>query len=93
MREDFKEKVYHSAKDVIGIKRRKHQDWFDENDAEIQCLLMEKQQLHYKRLLPYLDAVEKEKAEEALKKMKSEIQRRLRHIQSAWWEEKTQALL
>ena len=52
MWEDFKEKVYNTAKDVIGIKRRKHQDWFDENDAEIQCLLKKKQQLHNKTLIP-----------------------------------------
>ena len=42
MWEDFKEKVYNTTKYVIGIKRRKHRDWFDENDAEIQCLLKEK---------------------------------------------------
>ena len=48
MWEDFKEKIYNTAKDVIGIKRRKHQDWFDENGIEIQCLLKKKQQLHNK---------------------------------------------
>ena len=90
--EDFKEKVYNTAKDITGIKRRIHQDWSDENDAEIQCLVKEKQQLHNKKFLPYLAAVEKEKTEEALRKMKAEIQRRLRHIQSAWWKEKAQAL-
>ena len=86
MWEDYTEKVYNTAKDIIGIKRRKHQNWFDENDAEIQYLLKEKQQLYNKTLLPHLAAVEKKKAEEALRKMKAEIQRRLR----AWWEEKAQ---
>ena len=92
MWEDFKVKIYNAAKDVIGIKRKKHQDWFDENDAEIQHLLKEKQQLLNKTLLPNRTAVEKDKGEEALRKMKAEIQRRLRHIQSEWWEEKAQAL-
>ena len=56
-----------TAKDVIGIKRRKHRDWFDENDVEIQCLLKKKQQLHNKTLIPNLAAVEKETVTEAIK--------------------------
>ena len=48
MWEDFKEKIYTTAKDVIGIRKRKHQDWFDDNDEEIRRLLKEKHQLHEK---------------------------------------------
>ena len=90
--EDFKEKIYRTAKDVLGIKKRKHQDWFDENDATIQGLLKKKHRLHEKTLLPNLTTVEKEKADAALRKTKAEAQKRLRDIQNAWWEEKAQAL-
>ena len=30
----------------LGPNLRKHQDWFDENNEEIQAVLMKKQQLH-----------------------------------------------
>ncbi|VDL94493.1 unnamed protein product [Schistocephalus solidus] len=34
------------ALDVLGRARRKHQDWFDDNDADIKNLLTEKNGLH-----------------------------------------------
>ena len=90
--EDFKVKIYNTAKEVLAVKKKKHQDWFDENDAEILSLLEKKRQLHERTLLPNLPTAEREKAVAALKKMKGEIQRRLRNFQSTWWEEKAQAL-
>ena len=41
----FKDSTYSSALEVLGPLTRNHQDWFDENDAEIQKLLEEKHQL------------------------------------------------
>ena len=35
-----------SAASTLGHPSRKHQDWFDENDDEIQRLLEEKHRLH-----------------------------------------------
>ncbi|VDL91623.1 unnamed protein product [Schistocephalus solidus] len=34
------------ALDVLGRARSQHQDWFDDNDAAIKALLVEKNQLH-----------------------------------------------
>ena len=42
----FRNTVYSSAMDSLGSVSRKHQDWFDENDKEIQGLLEEKHQKH-----------------------------------------------
>ncbi|XP_047483378.1 uncharacterized protein LOC125035191 [Penaeus chinensis] len=41
----FREVVYSAALEHLGPATRKHQDWFDENDVEIQALLSEKHQL------------------------------------------------
>ena len=43
---DFRDTVHSSAMDSLGPVFRKHQDWFDENDKEIQGLLEEKYQKH-----------------------------------------------
>ena len=40
----FRDIVLSSAMDSLGPASRKHQDWFDENDKEIQGLLEEKHQ-------------------------------------------------
>ena len=44
--EDFKEKIYVTAKNVLGIKNRRHHVSFGENDAEIKGLLKEKHWLY-----------------------------------------------
>ena len=38
----FQKVVHFSAATTIGHPSRKHQDWFDENDEEIEVLLEEK---------------------------------------------------
>ena len=40
----FRDTVHFSAMDSLGPVSRKHQDWFDENDEEIQGLLEVKHQ-------------------------------------------------
>ena len=42
----FRDTVHSSAMDSLGPVSRKHQDWFDENDEEIQGLLEEKHEKH-----------------------------------------------
>ena len=42
----FRDTVQSSAMDSLGPVSRKHQDWFDESDEEIQGLLEEKHQKH-----------------------------------------------
>ena len=39
---DFKEKVYSTSATVLGFVKRKHQDWFDDNDNVIIALLDDK---------------------------------------------------
>ena len=42
----FRDTVHSSAMDSLGPVSRKHKDWFDENDEEIQGPLEEKHQKH-----------------------------------------------
>jgi len=41
----FRDAVYNTAKSVLGHPRKKHQDWFNENNQEILSLQAEKTQL------------------------------------------------
>ena len=42
----FKEAVHTAAQETLGPSVRKHQDWFDENSADIEALRKEKHHLH-----------------------------------------------
>ena len=42
----FRDAVYSTAESVLGHPRKKHQDWFDENNQEILGLLAEKKAAH-----------------------------------------------
>ena len=42
----FRRPIHSSAATTLGHPSRKHQDWFDENDDELQRLLEEKHRLH-----------------------------------------------
>ena len=44
--ENLKTTIQTSAQEALGPAKRRHQDWFDENDPEIQALLDEKHKLH-----------------------------------------------
>ena len=44
--ETFCEKLYETSVATVGHTTRKHQGWFDENDAEISSLLEERRRAH-----------------------------------------------
>ena len=53
----FRDTVHSSAMDSLGSVSCKHQDWFDENDKEIQGLLEEKHQKHKADMKKFFDAL------------------------------------
>ena len=79
--------MYKTFVDTLGHTTRKHQDWFDENDAEILSLLEERRRTHdaflsqqtRNRKLRYTQA-------------KSKLQNKLRAIQNTWWDKKADDL-
>ena len=46
--DQLKTNLYNIGVDVLGLKKRKHRDWFDENDFEISKLIETKNLLHQK---------------------------------------------
>ena len=72
--------IHSAALQILGPKTRNHQDWFDENDANILTLLEEKRQLYIAHQANKTDASKKD----AYNGKRSEVQRKLRTMQDTW---------
>ncbi|VDL85995.1 unnamed protein product [Schistocephalus solidus] len=68
-----------TALKVLSRARRQHQDWFDDNDADISNLLAEKNGLHK----AYMD-LRTDATKSAFFRCRRLIQQRLRKMQDAW---------
>ena len=80
----FRDTVHSSAMDSLGPVSRKHQDWFDENDKEIQGLLVEKHQKHK----AYLRNISSVSSKTAYSNICKTVQTRLRDMQDSWLRKK-----
>ena len=80
----FRDTVHSSAMDSLGPVSRKHQDWFDENDKEIQGLLEEKHQKHK----AYLRNTSSVSSKTAYSNICKTVQTRLRDMQDSWLSQK-----
>ena len=84
--EQLKSTVLQTAEDTLGFSSRKHQDWFDENDQEIQKLLKEKRSAHQ----TYLANPSCPQRKAAFRRACSTLQRKLRVMQDTWWSDLAQ---
>ena len=84
----FRDTVHSSAMDYLGPVSRKHQDWFYENDKEIQGLNEEKYQEH-KANLSDTNSLSSKTAYSNICKT---VQTRLRDMQDSWLSKKADAI-
>ena len=80
----FSDTIHSSAMDSLGPVSCKHQDWFDENDKEIQGLLEEKHQKHK----AYLRNTSSVSGKTAYSNICKTVQTRLRDMQDSWLRKK-----
>lgn len=85
---NFRNAVYDSAKDTLGHPTRKHQDWFDNNNKEIQNLLKQKQEA----FTDWLHDKDSSAKHDRLKHLRSKVQTELRQMKDKWWEAKAAEL-
>ena len=76
--------VYNTAKTYIGKPDRKHQDWFDPNDQELQTLMSRRDQAHQR----VLQTRSTRSTTAAYKDSCRLLQKRSRALKSDWWERK-----
>ena len=82
---NFTSSLHHTSAEVLGFVKKKHQDWFDDNSAEIHTLLQRKNMARAAHLSNqnshYLRA--------NLSNLRAEVQRSLRQMQNDWWCQKS----
>ncbi|CAI9735242.1 Hypothetical predicted protein [Octopus vulgaris] len=78
--ESFRDTVHSIALETLGQVTRNHQDWFDENDQEIQKLLEEKRRL----LRAHQNDTTCTAKKAAFNSIRSTVQAKLRLMQDAW---------
>ena len=79
--------MYATAASTLGYKKRKNQDWFDENDGAISCLLEQKRLAFVKTLEDQSPSVV-----QAHKDICRDVQAELRKMQDNWWSNKADEL-
>ena len=84
----FRDAVYSTASEHLGPATRKNQDWFDENDDEIQALLSEKHQL----LRVHQNDPTSQAKKDAFVSARRKVQKKLREMQDAWYSKKAEEI-
>ena len=78
------QQVVYTAKAYFGKPDRKHQDWFDPNDQELQTLMSRRDKAHQRML----QTRSTRSTTAAYKDACRLIQKRIRALKSDWWERK-----
>ena len=79
----FTQTVQEAAKSTIGTQKRRHRDWYDENNSEIQLLLRQKNEAHNATLRNPSSMI----LAERFKTLRAHAQKELRKIENRWWVE------
>lgn len=84
----LRDTVYDTSKEVLGIRKKKHQDWFDDNDEIIGNLLASLRNRHQVWLA---DKSDRRKAE-AYQSIRKSVRSSLGAMRDAWWDKKAREL-
>ena len=76
----FKDTVYSTCQSILGPKTHQHQDWFDDNNKEIDKLLEDKNRLHLANNNPSTST--------AFHQARQTVQSRLRELKEEWLSKK-----
>ncbi|KAM9816523.1 uncharacterized protein ACBT44_010821 isoform 1-T2 [Syngnathus typhle] len=80
----LKSSILDTCRATLGYKARKHQDWFDENDTEIEQLISKKRET----FRVWQNDITCTAKRQAHSKAKADVQSRVRQIKNSWWTER-----
>ena len=86
--QDFKLRVLDASERTLGFVRRKHQDWFDDNDPEIQTML----DLMHRQHTAWINDKNPISKKSTYQRTKRHVQVRLRSMKDSWWRQKADEL-
>ena len=72
------------CKEAIGFKIKNHQDWFDENDKQLQGIIDQKRKAFIAVQNDQRSAAKRKRYQEC----KAEVQKVTRNLKNQWWKEK-----
>ena len=78
-------KLCHVSAEVLGFKRKRHRDWFDENDEEIAHIISEKNKAH-NNFLSRPSLANRQR----WKDLQRQVQITTRNLKNQWWEQQAQ---
>ena len=84
----FKLRVLHASERTLGFVRRKHQDWFDDNDPEIQTMLDQMHRQH----IAWINDKNSMSKKSTYQRTKQLVQARLHSMKDSWWRQKADEL-
>ena len=82
--DQLKTAITSTCTDTLGTKKRKHQDWFDDNDEQLQQLI-DKKRKAFVALQSDQKSASKRKD---YQKCKAAVQKTTRDVKNKWWKEK-----
>lgn len=80
--------VHETASNTLGKPERKHQDWFDPEDSELQLLMQKRNEAHQR----VLQTRSTRSTVTAYKEACRRLQGYTRKLKTTWWEEKAEDL-
>lgn len=83
----LKETALNTAKTVLGKPERRHQDWFDETDGELNRLMEMRNKAKARQL-----QINTRSTRANLVSARSQLQKYTRSLKSQWWERKAEEL-
>lgn len=84
----FKSAVLSAGEESAGFVKKKHEDWFDENDEEIQSLIEKKR----KAFNVWQNNPKSTSKKQLYQNAKAEVQRKTRHMKNQWWISKSREM-
>ena len=84
----LKDAAYTSSLEVLGLPVRKHQDWFDDNNTEVQSLIKKMHDSHK----TWINDKNSSRKKRAYQECKKQVQASLRKMKVSWWSAKAAEL-
>lgn len=88
--QQLRDTTYNTAADVLGFAKRKHQDWFDENDPDT-CISQLLDEMHTTHNAYIADKNSPNKRNKYVH-VKQKVQAKLRRMKDLWWDSKAAEL-